>query len=138
MTLYISPIRRKTPRRSLDEISQNWDEDYSSEIRFPIDVKAGKDSFIIMALLPGVHPDDLDIQIVNETVMIAGVLRADREEGANYLLAERPSGTFQRVITLPTPLDSSKVEASLDNGVLTLNIPKTEESKPRTIKINQK
>lgn len=135
MTLY---IRRNHRRRSLDEISRDWEEDYSSEIRFPIDVKAENDSFIIKALLPGVHPDDLDIQIVNETVMIAGELRANREEGENYLLAERPSGTFQRVITLPTPLDSSKVEASLDNGVLTLEIPKTEEAKPRTIKIKQK
>ena len=135
MTLY---IRRNPRRRSLDEISRDWEEDYSSEIRFPVDVKAEKDSFIIKALLPGVHPDDLDIQIVNETVMIAGELRADRKEGENYLLAERPSGTFQRVITLPTPLDSSKVEASLDNGVLTLDIPKTEEAKPRTIKIKQK
>ena len=75
---------------------------------------------------------------MNEIVTIAGELKANREEGANYLLAERPSGRFHRVITLPTPLDSSNVEAELDNGVLTLRVPKTEEAKPRTIKVTHK
>jgi HSP20 family protein len=122
----------------LDELMSNWEEDYSVELTFPIDVKAEGDSFTIKALLPGVHPEDLDIQIVNEIVTIAGELKADREEGSNYLLAERPSGRFHRVISLPTPLDASKVEAELENGVLTLRVPKTEEAKPRTIKINRK
>jgi HSP20 family protein len=122
----------------LDELMSDWEDDYSVELTFPIDVKAEGDSFTIKALLPGVHPEDLDIQIVNEIVTIAGELKADREEGSNYLLAERPSGRFHRVISLPTPLDASKVEAELENGVLTLRVPKTEEAKPRTIKINRK
>jgi HSP20 family protein len=122
----------------LDELMSDWEDDYSVELTFPIDVKAEGDSFTIKALLPGVNPEDLDIQIVNEIVTIAGELKADREEGSNYLLAERPSGRFHRVISLPTPLDASKVEAELEDGVLTLRVPKTEEAKPRTIKINRK
>lgn len=135
MTLYINPIRRTMRRRMMDELLPNWEDDYSVDLTFPIDVKAESDSFTIKALLPGVHAEDLDIQIVNEIVTIAGELKADRDEDGNYLLAERPSGKFHRVISLPTPLDSSKVEADLDNGVLTLLIPKAEEAKPRTIKI---
>ena len=138
MTLYINPMRRTARRRSLDEIMRDWDEDYSAQIAFPMDVKADNDSFTIKALLPGVHPDDVDIQIVNEIVTISGELRVDREEDANYLLAERPSGKFHRVISLPTPLDAAKVEADLENGVLTFVIPKVEEAKPRTIKIKRK
>ena len=138
MTLYINPMRRTARRRSLDEIMRDWDEDYSAQIAFPMDVKADSDSFTIKALLPGVHPDDVDIQIVNEIVTISGEMRVDREEDANYLLAERPSGKFHRVISLPTPLDAAKVEADLKNGVLTLVIPKVEEAKPRTIKIKRK
>lgn len=138
MTLYINPVRRTPRRRMLDEVMSDWEEDYSVELTFPIDVKAESDSFTIKALLPGVHPEDLDIQIVNEIVTIAGELKADREEGCNYLLAERPSGRFHRVISLPTPLDSTNVEAELENGVLTLRVPKTEEAKPRTIKVNRK
>ena len=138
MTLYINPVRRTPRRRALEEIMREWDDDYSNMISFPIDVIAETDGYIIKALLPGVKPEDLDIQIVNEIVTISGSIDADRKEGENYLLAERPSGTFHRVITLPTPLDSTKVEANLEDGVLTLELPKTEETKPRTIKVNQK
>ena len=138
MTIYINPIRRSARRRMMDELMRDWDDDYAPELTFPIDVKVENDSFVIKALLPGVKPEDLDIQIVNEIVTIAGELKAERDEDASYLLAERPSGKFHRVLTLPTPLDASKVEADLENGILTLLVPKAEEAKPHTIKIKQK
>ncbi|MGI6740413.1 MAG: Hsp20/alpha crystallin family protein [Brevefilum sp.] len=138
MTLYVNPIRRPMRRRSLEEMMRDYEQDYTSELAFPIDVKAETDSFTIYALLPGVKSEDLDIQIVNEIVTISGTLSADRDENCDYLIAERPSGRFHRVISLPTPLDSSKVVAELENGVLTLVVPKAEEAKPRTIKITQK
>jgi len=122
----------------MEEMMRDWDEDYSAKLTFPIDVIADKDSFTIRALLPGVQPEDLDINIVNEIVTIAGEIKVEREEGDNYLLMECPSGKFHRVLTLPTPLDSSKVQAELDNGILTLVIPKAEEAKPRTIKVTKK
>lgn len=138
MTLYINPIRRPYRRRMMDEMMRDWDEDYSSNVCFPIDVIAGKDSFIIKAVLPGVQADDLDIHIVNEIVTIAGEIKLERDESDEYLLAERPSGKFHRVLTLPTPLNASKVEANLENGVLTLVVPKAEEAKPHTIKVVSK
>ena len=138
MTLYINPVRRPLRRQMMEEMMREWDEDYSPNLTFPIDIMAGKDSFTIKALLPGVQPEDLDIHIVNEIVTISGELRADREEGANYILAERPSGKFHRVLTLSTPLDSTKVEAEMDNGILTLVVPKADEAKPRTIKVTKK
>ncbi len=138
MTLYINPVRGPRRRRMMDELMQDRDEEFLSELTFPIDVIADKDSFTIKALIPGVHPDDIDIQIVDESVTISGELSSDREEGKRYLLAERPSGRFHRVITLPTPLDAHKVDASIENGVLTLYIPKAEQAKPRSIKIKQK
>jgi len=118
MTLYINPVRRSVRRRMLDEMLRDWDEDYTTKLSFPIDVMADNDSFTIKALLPGITPDNLDIQIVNEIVTISGTLDSDRDENANYLLAERPSGRFHRAITLPTPLDPAKVDADLENGVL--------------------
>jgi HSP20 family protein len=117
---------------------RDWDEDYSGALTLPIDVKADNESFTIKALLPGARPEDVDIQIVNDIVTISGELRSNREEGATYLLAERPDGKFHRVISLPTPLDANLVEADLENGILTLQIPKAEEAKPRSIKIKQK
>ena len=138
MTLYINPIRRGPRRHMQDEMMRDWDEDYSARVTFPMDVKEDANSFIIKALLPGVQPDDLDIQIVNEAVTISGEIESDRDEDGKYLLTERPTGTFRRVVTLPTPLDSTNAEADLDQGVLTLKIPKIEEAKPRTIKVNRK
>ena len=138
MTVYINPVRRLPRRRFIEEMMQDWDEDYANKLTFPVDVLADSDSFTIKALLPGINADDLDIQIVNEIVTISGEIKADREEGATYLLAERPSGRFHRVITLPTPLNPAKVNANLENGVLTLEVPKAEEAKPRTIKVNVK
>jgi HSP20 family protein len=136
MTLYISPMRHARRRRMIDEMLRDWDDDYSNELTFPIDVAAESDSFTVKALLPGVKADDLDIQIVNEIVTISGQITVDRDENANYLLAELPSGKFHRVLTLPTPLSPTEVSANLENGVLTLQIPKAEEAKPRTIKVN--
>lgn len=138
MTLYVTPARRAHRRHMLDEIMRDWDENYTTELTFPLDVVADNDAFTIKALLPGVSADDLDIQIVNEIVTLAGEIKTEREEGANYLLAEIPGGKFHRVITLPVPLNAANVEASLENGVLTLVIPKAEEAKPRTIKVNAK
>ncbi len=138
MTLYINPIRRIPRRRFIEEMMQDWDEDYANKLTFPVDVIADIDSFTIKALLPGISADDLDIQIVNEIVTISGEIKADREEDATYLLAEIPSGRFHRVITLPTPLNPANVNANLENGILTLEIPKAEEAKPRTIKVNVK
>ena len=71
MTLYINPMRHPYRRRMMNEMMRDWDEDYSSNVCFPIDVIAEKDSFIIKAVLPGVQADDLDIHIVNEIVTIA-------------------------------------------------------------------
>lgn len=138
MTLYLNPVRRPLRRRTINEIVRDYDEDYQGKLTFPIDVKVNDESFTVSALLPGVHPEDLSIQIVNEILTISGELKSDREEGENYLLTERPNGKFHRVLTLSTPLDSSKVEAELENGVLTLEIPKVEEAKPHIIKIKQK
>lgn len=138
MTLYINPMRRTGRQKMMDEMMRDWDEGNTAELIFPSDVKEDNESFTIKALLPGIHPDNLDIQIVNEIVTISGELTADREEGAQYLLTERPSGKFHRVISLPTPLDADKVEADLANGILTLQISKAEAAKPHANKIKQK
>lgn len=138
MTLYIQPFRNRSRRRMMDELLRDWDEDYSSEISFPIDVLAEDDAYIIRALLPGVQAEDLNIQIVNEILTISGELKPERKEGGNYLLSECPSGKFHRVISLPTPLNASNVEAELEGGILTLTVPKAEEAKPHSIKIKAK
>ncbi len=136
MTIFIAPypnrIRRAARWNYDDEIQRSME----SEIFFPVDVVSEQNEFVLTALLPGVKNEDLDIQIVNETVSIQGQLPDHRDEHASYLLQERPAGRFSRVLTLPAELDASKAEASLEDGVLTLRVPKAEAARPKTIKVN--
>jgi len=124
--------------QALANAMSELDRDFEPQVSFPMDVKATPDGFELKAYLPGVSAEDLDIQIVNEVVTISGEVKLERDARAEYLLAELPAGRFHRVVSLPAPLDSEKVEASLESGILTLNIPKVEEAKPKSIKVTQK
>jgi HSP20 family protein len=103
-----------------------------------VDVKEVNDEFTISAMLPGLKPEDIDIQIVNENVTLKGEFKNDIDEEANYILQERPSGKFVRTVTLPDTLNAAKADAHMENGILTLVIPKAEEAKPKTIKVASK
>jgi HSP20 family protein len=121
---------------------QRWFEDelpvHESEVYFPINFKAEPDFFEIIALLPGIKPEELDIKFVNETVSLQGEFKNGNDEEAEYLAHELPSGRFSRVLTLPVTLDASKAEAKMEDGVLTLRVPKAEEAKPKVIKVSSK
>ena len=135
MTVYIRTPYGRVPRyRRMARFPENWDME-ESQVYFPVDVKDMDDAFTITAMLPGLKPEDVEIQIVNENVSLKGEFRNEIEEGATYILQERPSGKFFRTVTLSDMLDASKAEAHMENGILTLRIPKTEEAKPKTIKV---
>ena len=138
MTLYWTPINSYARRHMMERMMHSapyWDNEPASEVIFPVDVKAEGDNYVISALLPGVQADDLDIQVINETVTIRGELKVERNEKDVYLLRERHSGKFSRVLHLPTPLDPSGAEAHMDNGILTLQVSKAETARPKTIKV---
>jgi len=141
MTLYITPLNRTARSRWADRWSQQ-EEDMpgmmQGQIYFPVDVLAEPDSFVFTALLPGINPDDLNIQIVNETVSIQGEFKREESDNKSYLLQERPYGRFSRVLTLPAPLDASGADASYEQGVLRLRIPKAETARPKSIKVQTK
>lgn len=134
MTYFEYRMRRPTQERMMT--NARFDSPAVNEIIFPIDIKASNDAFELTALLPGISPDDLSIQIQDDTVILQGELKYQRDLNSTYLLTERPSGRFSRVLTLPTQLASNGAEADLSNGVLVLRIPKAESAKPRTIKVN--
>jgi len=140
MTLYIRSPFATMRRRMLENMfDRDWSNfDFESSLSVAVDVKVEDDTFVISALLPGIKAEDLNIQVVNESVTISGEFKNDRDPEANYLLAERPAGRFTRTITLPMPLNSGEAEADLTDGVLTLRVPKAEEAKPKSIKIVSK
>jgi len=102
-------------------------------------VRETDDAFIINASVPGLKPEDLNINVVGDTVTISGEIKEEtKEEEANYIYRERRFGSFTRTVTLPTSLNPDKAEAVIENGVLTLTIPKAEAAKPKAIKVKTK
>ncbi len=108
----------------------------------PLDVRETRDRYIITAPLPGVSPTDVDISVLGSHVRISGEIK-DRDgqqeqessEDCRWLLRERRFGRFDRSITLPTSVNSQHASAEFDAGVLTIELPKVEETQPKTIQI---
>lgn len=137
----LSPYRRlASMREAMDRMFEEGAErgPAQREMLLSIDVIGNEEAYILKALVPGISEDDLDIEVVNNSVSIRGEFASDLPEGSKYLNCELPEGRFSRVINLPEDVDASQTEATLKNGVLTLRVPKAEEHKPRTIKVSTK
>jgi len=139
MTMYISPYRRIAGLREAmnrmfeDTISET--SNMEREMLLAVDVRAEDEAYQITALVPGLEAEDLSIEIINNTVSLRGEFKTVELENSKYLVCELPAGRFSRLITLPTALDPAKAEANIKNGVLTLNVPKAEAHRPKTIKV---
>jgi len=105
--------------------------------RLPLDVYTTPEEIVIIASLPGLTPDEVDIVIEGDALTIKGALRPPLEN-VEYLFQERADGAFSRTLTLNVPVEADRAEAVFENGVLTLTLPKAEETKPRTIKVKGK
>lgn len=105
----------------------------------PIDVFETQDRFVIHVELPGVSPEDVDISVEDSTLQIIGERRFYQEvQEEDFHRVERRFGTFARTLTLPQVADSERIEAAFDAGVLTIEVPKREEAKPKRVQIKAK
>lgn len=101
-----------------------------------VDIREGNDEYTITAELPGMHPDDVEIALQEGTLLLKGEKKFEREnKGEGYHRMERSYGSFRRVIRLPDRVDAEHIEATFNNGLLTLTVPKLPELKPETRKI---
>jgi len=101
----------------------------------PLDIYETDESFVVKAFVPGVTADRLDITTQQNTVTIRAEQPAEAQENVRYYLRERPSGIWLRSFELPTPIDAQHIEASLNQGVLVLTVPKAPEAKPHRVSI---
>ena len=131
MSMYIKPHthfhNRPVYRRDTRE----------NEIHVPLDVSVDENSYVIDMIVPGLEPDDVDIEIVEKTIIISGEFKA-ADEDIKFLRRELPIGKFRRVIRLPKLLNMEKSEANLEKGILSLRVDVAEEALPKTIKIKAK
>ena len=102
----------------------------------PLDISENDNEFIVKASLPGIRPEDVHITVQGETLTIRGETKAEEErKDERYHLRERRYGVFHRAVKLSAPVRSDEAKADFESGVLTLTLPKSEEAKPRQIKV---
>ena len=104
---------------------------------FPaLQVSESGDSILVRAELPGFDPKQLDVTVENHTLTLAGTReRHDETEGVSYHRREREWGAFRRSVTLPTRVEGDKVKATYTDGILTVELPKAAEARPKQITI---
>ena len=94
------------------------------------------DDFVVVAELPGVKKEELDVQVRGDTVRIQGKKTIAYDERASVHRRERSQGQFDRTLTLPAEINADKVSAEYRDGVLELRLPRAESAKPRSVSIN--
>ena len=106
--------------------------------QLPVDAYTTEDAVVIEASIPGVDPGKVDITVDGDIVTVSAEIPSPPSEGRNYAISERLCGTLRRSLNLNVPVEASKAEASFENGVLTLRLPKSEEIKPKKITVQSK
>jgi HSP20 family protein len=106
---------------------------------FPIDMYQEKDNLVVKAALPGVKPEELDITVADDTLTIRGEHKEEQEtKEDDYIHRECHYGAFSRSVAIPMKVKGDKAEATFEEGVLTLTLPKADEIKPRQVKVKPK
>jgi HSP20 family protein len=100
----------------------------------PVDIEEADDAYIVEAEVPGVKRDDVNIEVVGNELTISGEIK-EKERVGIVRRRTRRTGRFEYHVTLPAAVDSDKIDAKLDNGVLTIRIPKAERAQRRKIEV---
>jgi HSP20 family protein len=113
-------------------LARDWDAIGS----LAIDLYETDEAFVVKAAAPGIKPEDIEIQVTNNVLTVRGETKEEeKEEGARYHRVERRYGRFERSVALPTRVNADEVEATLEDGILTIEVPKAEEVKPKKITV---
>lgn len=145
----MTQLTRRTPNRTLRNLQREVDSLFdrffnrtggdgsTSTVWSPrTDLVETDDDFRLRLDVPGLTKEDISINLQNRTLTVSGERTSERtEEGEEFVRVERAFGSFHRSFTLPDAVDENNIEATYDNGVLTISVPKTEERTRRQIEI---
>ena len=135
----ISNIEKELSRLFSGSLGLRREEDWGPFFKPDIDLHEEEQQFVVRADIPGIRKEDLEIAITGNVVTIKGERKGESEKkGKNFYHAERWSGGFRRMIELPVDVDSTKAHAAVKEGVLELTLPKSENAKPKQIKVEVK
>lgn len=127
---------RTDPFRELDRMASQMFGTMARPTAMPMDAWREGDRFIVEFDLPAVDPDSVDVDVERNVLTVRAERRLRSESDIQLIAAERPRGVFSRQVILGDALDTDKIEASYQAGVLRLTIPVAEKAKPRKIMIS--
>ncbi|HEX6315656.1 MAG TPA: Hsp20/alpha crystallin family protein [Gemmatimonadaceae bacterium] len=144
--LTVSPLngvltRMATINRAMEDVIGRADESFGGSYWTPaVDAWETEHAFVVQLDLPGMTTDQVEVNFDRNTLTIRGtrastIPNVDKGE-ARVFFAERAQGSFSRSLRFPQYVEASKIEASFNNGVLTVTVPKAETAKPRKIEIS--
>ncbi|MFI9583610.1 Hsp20/alpha crystallin family protein [Streptomyces sp. NPDC052236] len=130
-------LLRTDPFRELDRLTQQLFSTVTTRpASMPMDAYESEGAVLVHCDLPGVDPDSIDLSVEQNVLTVRAERRAPEAKEPEMLVAERPYGVFSRQLFLGETLESDRIEASYDAGVLTVRIPVAEQAKPRKIEIS--
>jgi HSP20 family protein len=126
-------LMRFDPFRDLDRLTEQA---FGRGPRaLPMEAFRRDDEFVVALDVPGIDPDDVDVTVEHNVVSVQARRRPLHTDGDELVIDERPQGEFSRQLFLGDNLDSAKLSANVDRGVLTITVPVAESSKPRRVEI---
>jgi HSP20 family protein len=129
-------LMRTDPFREFDRLTQQLFDSASRPTAMPMDAYRKDDWFYVHFDLPGVRPEEVDLTVERNVLTVRAERRGASDENVELIAAERPQGTFTRQLFLGDTLDTDKLEADYDAGVLTVRLPIADEAKPRKVEIS--
>jgi HSP20 family protein len=130
-------LMRTDPFRDLDRLTQSlFGQAAAQPTVMRMDAYQRGDEFVVHFDLPGVEPESIDLNVERNVLTVRAERSSPAEENVELVVSERPTGTFTRQLFLGETLDTDRIEARYDAGVLTLTIPVAEQAKPRKIEIS--
>ena len=133
-----STLQDRMNRLFRETYSENQDQSLTTSSFAPaVDVYEDEHNVTLKIEVPGIDEKDIDVRIENNTLTVHGERKIEKEEKEeNYRRVERQYGSFTRTFTLPNTVDTEKVQANYDKGVLNISLPKKAEAKPKQIRVN--
>lgn len=143
-------LTRWEPFRELMEMRRDWDRLFDDNFFRPVLVGNGHsaplvdlyqtaDEVHVKAAMPGIKPEDVDIQIHGDTLTIRAEMKQEEERNdATYHVREQRYQSYARSLTLPAPVKADKAVAEVTDGILHITLPKAEEAKPKQITVKAK
>ena len=128
-------LMRTDPFREFDRLAQQVFGATARPAAMAMDAYRSGDDFVVHFDLPGIDPETIELDVERNVLNVRAERRSPAPEGAETIVAERPTGSFTRQLFLGDNLDTERIDASYDAGVLTLRIPVAEQAKPRRIQI---